>query len=242
MIFDQAVMDHLKGRTFTTGLHVAVSDGTGRYQPKFAYLQNLLRHRSVIDFGCADHAEVIQRKVDTGKWLHAKICEAAEHCVGLDINADSLKVAKECGFEDLYCCDIFRDPLPPAVTGRHFDYFFLGEVLEHQGDPVTFLRRIREKFGGIADSLLLTVPNATGREYFLHAGRGREVINTDHRLWFTPFTLAKALTDAGFAVQDFDYVHSGGRVRSLWRRFVLSRHPAWQNTIVMRASFSSGPD
>lgn len=78
------------------------------------------------------------------------------------------------------------------------DIIICGEVLEHLGNPLWFLTRLRKQYAGVP--VIISVPNA-----FSEAGRqwikkGQENCNRDHVAWYSPQTLSVLLTRAGFAV------------------------------------------
>ncbi len=64
------------------------------------------------------------------------------------------------------------------------------------------------KFTSIADRIIVTVPNAFKFENFLNAMRDREAINSDHRYWFTVYTIAKVMTLSGITMENFYLVNS----------------------------------
>ena len=61
---------------------------------------------------------------------------------------------------------------------------------------------IKTNYGDCFDNIIITVPNAFWLQNLRFAFRTREGINTDHRHWFSPFTLLKHLRTAGFMATD----------------------------------------
>jgi hypothetical protein len=57
---------------------------------------------------------------------------------------------------------------------------------------------VREQLYGKAGWLVLTTPNAFRYQAALQSLRGQEIINSDHRYWFSPYTLAKVMWRAGY--------------------------------------------
>ncbi len=190
------------------------------------------RGRRVLHIGFADHLPLIPTKRAEGTWLHDRLRRVAARVVGVDTNEDAVAYCRSVGIPDVYPGSVAEVSAQLESSDR-FDVVLLGEMLEHVGDPVSFLRQTRLALAELAKSgrLVVTVPNAWDVETLLFALRGREYINTDHRYTFTPFTLAKVLTDAGFVVQHVDTVNGfawrgspqGLLFRGFTRRFGLMR-------------------
>lgn len=90
------------------------------------------------------------------------------------------------------------------------DIVLCGEVLEHLGNPLWFLTRLKRQFPTVP--VLLTVPNAFA---FAAAGKswlakGYENVNADHVAWYSPKTLSVLLERAGFTVADLYYYNGTG--------------------------------
>jgi hypothetical protein len=71
----------------------------------------------------------------------------------------------------------------------------------------------------------------------------KELINSDHRYWFTPYTLAKVVTRAGFTSLRLGFVENGvprsrGGIRRALKQRLLRMHPALREVLVMEASFA----
>jgi hypothetical protein len=116
---------------------------------------------------------------------------------------------------------------------KKWDYIVAGEVLEHIDDPVMFLKAIREKYGACTERIIITVPNALSYTNFRFALRNIEMINSDHRFWFTPFTLLKVATQAGIVVEDFDLCVDNEPGFFSVKRWLKDK-PLFRNRIVLR--------
>ncbi|MDN5851010.1 MAG: class I SAM-dependent methyltransferase [Nitrococcus sp.] len=207
-------------------------------------LEAMLRGKRVIHVGCVDHsAKQIRRKWQQGGWLHARIDAVAQRCLGVDIDAVGVDfIRREMGYKDVYCMDLLRDEAQ-EIHSAHWDVLLLGEVVEHLDDPVAFLSGLRERYAHCVDQLLITVPNAFRFGNLRLVWSNAERINTDHRYWFTPYTIAKVLHRAGYTMREFYLVtfiplSSKKRLKPrVWleslcnRRFPLSR-----DTIVIRCA------
>jgi hypothetical protein len=139
---------------------------------------------------------------------------------------------RQAGFET-YNSNVVTEQAPAEIVAKQWDYIVAGEVLEHIDDPVMFLKSIREKYGACTERIIITVPNALSYTNFRFALRNIEMINSDHRFWFTPFTLMKVATEAGIEVEDYDLCgddHPGFFSVKWW----LKDKPLFRNRIVLR--------
>ena len=114
----------------------------------------------------------------------------------------------------------------------------LGEIVEHLDNPVAFLNAVSSRYSPFVRKMLVTAPNACRYANFRHALSGVEFINTDHRFWFTPYTLAKVLHRAGLAVTEFYFVHSA-RPPNRAKRWIYDKFPQLKDTLIMIAEFPS---
>lgn len=156
--------------------------------------------KKVIDVGFADHIELVNDKRNRGEWLHDRVAQVAALVVGVDTNQAAVESVSELGVSNVFAVDLAEPITEPAIAERDFDLIILGEVLEHIGNPVGFLRSVVASLGRPNQQILITVPNAWSAVALINVFRGAEVVNTDHRFWFTPFTVAKVAIDAGLAV------------------------------------------
>jgi len=83
-----------------------------------------------------------------------------------------------------------------------------GEILEHLGNPLWFLVRLRRQYAGTPT--IITVPNA-----FSHAAqhwlkKGFENVNRDHVAWYSPKTISVLLERAGYTVGQLFYYNGEG--------------------------------
>ena len=115
-------------------------------------------------------------------------------------------------------------------------------MLEHIDDPVGFLVALREKFSGCVQELIITVPNAFSQKNHERAREGIEKINSDHRYWFTPYTLAKVVVSAGLTPDRFILCESGEiKPGRRLRNARLRRRPLLRNDIILRMRLDTQP-
>ncbi|GAB6068188.1 methyltransferase domain-containing protein [Methylothermus subterraneus] len=254
MRFPAEILPYLRGQAFSDSLKIPFLEEQEPLPPwwlgRTAYLKQVLARRSVIHVGCVDHGpENAAARLAKSTWLHQKLVEVASLCAGVDIDAEGIEyLAQTLGLNEVYCADLAAEDVP-ALQNRQWDVLLLGEVIEHLDDPVAFLTGIRKRYGSCIGSLLVTVPNAFSWKNFRHALKGEERINTDHRYWFTPYTLAKVLMRAGFAPRAFHFTSLNPvvcppfwkglyRKRKLEKRIAFKRqdrYPALRDTLVMWA-------
>jgi len=200
--FEPEVYDYLTGKKFSNALAVNVQNSAD-CRGRIDILRDLAKGKNVLHIGCADHIQIIEEKRAKGEWLHEHLTEVANVCAGIDIDRKSIDYLRDVlGVKDVHAVDVKGAP-SPVICERQWDYAILGEILEHVNDPCSFLRKIRENYGSCVKSLVITVPNALSSANIKNSGQDREYINSDHRYWFTPYTLAKVSVEAGYTPKEF---------------------------------------
>jgi hypothetical protein len=239
MRIKQSTLAYLKGDKFSNGLEVEfdwdVDDA--RYLSRIDWLVDLCTEKRVIHAGCVDHStQQITQKLTRGKWLHERLVHCTQHCLGVDKSAAGIEYLRtELGYTDVECLDLLDSPRQ-SITNASWDYLILGEVLEHIDNPVAFLSGIRARYADCVEELMITVPNAFARDNFRGAKRNVEAINTDHRYWFTPYTLCKIVSAAGFTVDALRFCRNGViKKRTALKNAWFKRHPLLRNNIILTA-------
>ncbi len=198
MKLDQEIFKYLKGEKFSNSLSVEYDSTRYEAISREAAITGLIKDSNVIHIGCTDHIPLIREKIANKKWLHKLITDNARKCIGIDIDMQSIEyVKKETGYENVICGDILTDDFPEITAGK-WDYAVFGEIIEHIDDPVHFLRTFRQRFGSSVNGFIITVPNIYNKQQFRNMLKYREVINSDHRYWFTSYTISKILVAAGY--------------------------------------------
>ena len=237
-----SVTDYLEGRAFSNGLLVDFDfDAADRlFRSRIAWLQEICDDKNVIHAGCVDHdVALIEHKRRRRKWLHGALSERARRCHGIDRDRAGIAFLRDrLGFHDVECLDLVSETSEVVQSGQ-WDFLVLAELLEHIDDPVAFLRSMAERYASHVRRLLITVPNAFARENFRLARRHLEGTNSDHRYWFTPYTLTKVATRAGLRTDYLRLCRNGVvKRRSLLKNAYLRRHPLLRNNIILVASFA----
>jgi len=245
MQFDKDIPDYLHGEKFSNGLAIAISHSGEPVIDRFQIIESLCANKNIIHLGCVDHLPLINKKIEQNIWLHARLCKCANRCLGVDINGEGINfIINNLGYNDVIYGNIMEDDIE-EIKNNKWDYLVLGEILEHVDDPCLFISRIREKYQGNIDRIIVTVPNAFSWQNITYTFSHRECINTDHRFWFTPYTLAKVLSRANISVEQFYFclpINENPNIFSrllhptlLFYNILYSRYPATRQTLLMVA-------
>jgi 2-polyprenyl-3-methyl-5-hydroxy-6-metoxy-1,4-benzoquinol methylase len=224
-------LPYVDGSQFSTSLAAKLAGENTRARSRLDFIEDAARGKQVLHIGFADHQESIEAKIPHDLWLHGRLARVAARCLGVDINADAVAYCRDTvGVGDVHVHNIIADPPLAEIMATHWDVAVLGEILEHVPNPAAFLEALGKKYGGRIGRLIVTVPNAFFLDNFTAARRNVENINTDHRYWFTPFTLAKIAHDAGWTLDSFHYVDSPwpGGIKGMIRR----RYPMLRETLI----------
>jgi 2-polyprenyl-3-methyl-5-hydroxy-6-metoxy-1,4-benzoquinol methylase len=242
--FEPGVLPYLRGDSFSNGLCLRIATKESQTPDRLTMLDSLLSAKRVIHVGCCDHVPLIKHKITTNTWLHSRICRVATNCFGIDTSAEGIELMRdELGYHDVACANIVLDEIH-AIDQQEWDYMLLGEILEHLDDPVGFLKSIRERYQHNVARVLITVPNAFGLLNLRLAFHHQECINTDHRHWFSPYTLGRMLVSAGMEPEELffcepfpadDSWHSKVRPRTAIANLLVRRYPALREGLVMIA-------
>jgi hypothetical protein len=191
------------------------------------------RKKRVVDVGFLDKGS-LSSKVAEGSWLHDKIRKVADDIVGVDIDEDGINHVREKFGIVAYCCDLSLGA-PPTLVEFKPELIICADVVEHIPNPQQFLLGVRDLAGRTGATLVVTVPNATSYVTVAAAFRRFETINTDHRFYFSPYTVSKILWDAGFKVDRVELAASswgGNKLKSKCRRVALRHLPLLRDTCI----------
>ena len=196
--------EYVAGRLFSNTLELDLKESKEHSLTRLELISNLVRGKKVIHAGCLDHSKkLIERKLTKNRWLHKLISENAKRCLGVDIDKSGIEFMRdELGYKDLVAGDMFSKKTADKINTDKWDYLVLGEILEHTDNPVAFLKKIKILYKDNVKKMIITVPNAFSINNFLNALRKKEVINSDHRYWFTPYTITKILNSAGMELEE----------------------------------------
>ncbi len=205
MKIEPGILKYLKGEAFQNNLNVVIGKEKHEIISREATIINLIRDKDVIHIGCSDHIQIINSKIRDNIWLHKLITENARKCFGIDIDRDSIDyVKKELGYQNVFYGNILTDEFKDLKENK-WDYAVFGEIIEHLDDPVSFLKVFKAKYGENVSRFIITVPSIYNKRQYINMKNYREVINSDHRFWFTPYTISKVLVSAGYNPEKLDY-------------------------------------
>lgn len=245
MKFNTDVFDYFSGCKFSNGAAIKIAERNEPIYNRFQIIESLCNNKTIIHLGCVDHLPLINKKIEQNTWLHARLCKVTKRCLGIDINVEGINYLKEnLGYEDVLIGDIANESIR-EITDNYWDFLVMGEILEHIDNPCFFLKQIHEKYKNNIDKLIITVPNAFSWQNFRNIFSHRELINTDHRYWFTPYTLAKILYQSGMQVDEFYFCESfpvnynlALMIRHptlLFYKYLYQIYPATRTTLLMVA-------
>lgn len=235
-------LPYLFGKEFSNGIVVRFDfeEDDRDLLSRVDVLKPLCSGKRIIHVGCVDHdVQSIEKKIKIGTWLHGILNDISERCYGVDINSEGIQYLRDkLGFNEVAAGDIVAVDSPDLMNSQ-WDYLLLPEVLEHVNNPVDFLDKINIKFRQNVNKIIITVPNAFSEKNHIHATKGSELINSDHRYWFTPFTLSKIVMTAGLRVEKIIMCNHGftDNYSFLNKRF-YKKHPLLRRDIVLIAEFS----
>lgn len=200
MVIKEETVKYLSGEKFLVDYSFKLENN--HLYDRIYQLKTILRGKKVLHIGCCDHLDIIEWRRENDCWLQGILDEICEDVQGIDINEEAIEYINSNNLckRRAILADVtdssFADILPKDLT---FDYALLGEILEHVDDPVRFLTAMSEnlKKVGFKGPVIITVPNGLAFARYLRYRPGYEPINTDHRYWFTPFTISKVMCRAG---------------------------------------------
>lgn len=244
MVLESSIKPYLLGDKFDNALAVKIAKKQKLFS-RIDYLAEYALNKRIIHVGCADHIPIILEKVKNDTWLHQRIEKVAARQIGVDILEEAVTYVKEkLGFSNILCMDILRDSVPAEISSLAWDSMIMGELVEHIDNPVEFLSAINKKYAPYVNELVITVPNALSIANFYQATRkNTERINTDHRYWFTPYTLNKILLRAGFTPVSHEFAsYYPLNKKKVFRNFLLKKllekRPVLRSNLIMIAKFN----
>jgi hypothetical protein len=178
---------------------------------RIEYLRRRCVGKRVLHIGCLDHPEIIRERLKTGTWLHGIVSRVSDLCLGIDIDSMGHDlVRREFAVENIQLLDLSK-PLEGKdlrCLGKiHWDLILCPEMLEH----ITNHQQLLENLRSLSDcdtTLIITGPNAFQFANFINALRGFETINSDHKYWFTFYTLSRMLTATGWKPRQLIYYNA----------------------------------
>lgn len=207
MQFNKEIYAHLNGDQFSSTLGVDLRREKYPATSREEKILEITRGTSVIHVGCTDHLEIIDKKIKGGNWLHKLLTEQCSNCFGIDLNKESIDyLINDLGYKNVQSGNILTDTFPTIETQK-WDFALFGEIVEHLDNPVEFLNTFKEKYQKSVKRFIITVPNILNRAHFKEMLHYRELINSDHRFWFTPYTISKVIAESGMTPEHIYYAN-----------------------------------
>jgi len=207
MKFNSEINKYITEERFSAALQVPFSPCKFEDINRPDKILQIVNNTRVIHIGCCDHLPLIEEKIKKKRWLHKLLVENTQKCIGIDINQEAVEyVTNNLNIKDVYCLDILKDNID--LGDEMWDYVILGELIEHVNNPVDFLQTIKQKFQGKVKKIIITAPNVLNILYAKYMKKNIECINSDHRYWFSPYTLSKVVTISGFCNCELTYAHT----------------------------------
>lgn len=231
---------YLRGGLFSSSLSIKLSQFCSKPFDRIEAIVEYCKNKQIIHLGCVDHIEIIEDKIKNQTWLHGRITDTASRLIGIDVNTDGIDYLRsKKGIKNVFYGDIENSSLIQEIVSEQWDCIIVAEVLEHVDNPTKFLKNIKTNYEENIREILLSVPNATSFNNWRHSLFNRECINSDHRFWFTGFTLCKVLTIAGYNVESVKYVNAFTKTNlKNWPKLLLTKvFPLLRDTVLVRATF-----
>lgn len=236
------IEDYLSDKKFDEGLKVNFLFDDERIS-RIDKITKICTSKNIIHVGCVDHVPLINEKIKNNTWLHKLLTDASINCLGVDINDEGIQFLKKLGYKNVYTEDLMN-PSKELILNKKWDLMVLGEILEHVDNPCDFLKNLKKIYSNNVSQIIISVPNAFCYYNFKNMLSNFEMINSDHRSTFTPYTLNKILHIAGFKLDEIFFVDPIYKfhhkvVNKLLNKKLLSVHPGLSNTLLAIASFNS---
>jgi len=159
----------------------------------------------VLDVGCAGSLP----QPGSSWWLHGRLKARFPQLRGIDISAANVEQLRQAGYREVEVADAesFR-------LGERFDTIVAGEVIEHLGNPLGFLRSAAAhlKPGGC---IVLSTPYPFALVHLVYAlyRFPKTCSNPEHSAWFCPSTLRELASRADLRILRWkvveDYLSDG---------------------------------
>jgi hypothetical protein len=132
---------------------------------------------------------------------YLKIFILGAKVAGVDLDEGAIKFGKQY-IDELYCGDAHE-----YLKNVNYDLLILSNVLEHLHNPLDFLLDLYKNIASTHTKLVIDVPNLMGSHSY--SNNFNKFLHIAHIWYFTPATLSKLLSLAGFTI-DFIFDRGAG--------------------------------
>lgn len=203
--------EYLKGDKFSSLYDLKLEDNL--LYSRIEQIIRIVSGTSVLHIGCCDHVPLIEKKIQQNLWLHGLLDKKCKDVLGVDISKEAVEFvnAKKLAREKVYYADVTSEDFIEKVPKKDLEYVFLGEIVEHLDNPVSFLTDLKSNMQkyGFNGRYIITVPNAVSFLKKKKLRGGIESINSDHRYWFTPYTICKVMMQSGICPEEILFSSNG---------------------------------
>lgn len=196
-------------------------------EDRIGFLVSRCEGRSVIDVGCVAHDAA---RMGHESWLHARLAQVADSCVGIDVLESGVIEMRERGF---------RAEVHDMAQGASgldvelpVDRVIAGELIEHLNSPEILFRFAADVLGDDGE-LIITTPNPYSPERVWAGQHGCVWENVDHVLYAFPSGIAELAYRTGLKLTEAFTVNQPQALTmaSTWTSFKRwVRSSGWSNT------------
>jgi 2-polyprenyl-3-methyl-5-hydroxy-6-metoxy-1,4-benzoquinol methylase len=167
----------------------------------------LVSGKRVLDCGGVDHS-FVEHKRQEGSWLHDRICDFADDCIGVDILEERVKELNSLNRYKFLTANVEE-----LDFQEEFDVVVAGELIEHIYNAGLFLdgawKALRQN-----GTLVITTPNNQAFSKILYTAiQGKEVCHQEHTCYYSKQTLSYLVERHGFEVVDFHILKRPAQTR-----------------------------
>jgi 2-polyprenyl-3-methyl-5-hydroxy-6-metoxy-1,4-benzoquinol methylase len=174
-----------------------------------AFLEDRCRGRHVLDIGCVAHD---LERMRSPRWLHARLAEAADRCIGVDVVADGVRAMQELGYNAL--AHDLSTGLGALESELPFDVIVAGELIEHIESLDMLLRVASEALAPDGD-MILTTPNPYAPHRVRAGQLGIVWENVDHIMYAFPGGIAELASRHGLVLAEAAVTKDRERITAL---------------------------
>lgn len=156
-----------------------------------------IRGPRVLDVGCAGGLQSDTPLLDSPYWLHRHLLDSFPDTWGVDLSPERIDYLRSRGIPRLIVGDAEH-----LDIGDTFDTIVAGELIEHLGNPRSFLESAKHHLRP-SGRIVLTTPYAAGLPNVLYAWVKfpKTCSNPEHTTWFCPTTLSRLASLAGLRIR-----------------------------------------
>ena len=235
MKLNKNIIDYVQGERFSDSFNFSIEKDIN-IPGRMEYVEKIVQGKKVLHIGCLDNLPLIERKIEEGSWFHERLTNVASECIGIDIDQKGIDyVSSKLGISNIYYGNLDKDGKIDTISSQHWDYVIFGEMIEHLDNPVSFLQQFIDYYQNSFEQIIITVPNCYKLENIWGMLQNTETINSDHRYWFSPYTLCKVVYQAGLNVAQLQmckYIVLD-ELREKLKDIFRNKYPIMADTIVV---------